>query len=265
MHHVPEPTQLPPTLEESPWFRIQEDRPGLNLITEPYVDEFLRANLWLIRGENQAVLLDSGLGIVPLRPLLLQLLGAECAVVLSHGHLDHAGAAHEFAERWGHPADEILDERRLSLLTAEHCAAMGLARSELGDAGDWLLSRLPRPDYDPREYRQPPAPLTRRLTDGERIDLGGTVLEVLHLPGHTPGSLALYDRERQELYSGDVVYDDALLDSLPESDPAAYRSSLERLRALPIARVLPGHGPSFDASRLHEIIDDYLRSVDGPR
>ncbi|WP_449281619.1 MBL fold metallo-hydrolase [Leucobacter sp.] len=248
---------LPPVTGIASWYRTEEERPGLIRITERFVDEFLQANLWLVRGEERAILVDCGLGIVPLLPLVRRLAGGDCPVVLSHGHLDHAGAAHEFAERWGHGADDPRTERRLSLLTAEHRGDLGLPKDGIDGAGDWLLSGIPRPGYDPRAYRQRAAPLTRRLRDGERIDLGGTVLEVLHLPGHTPGSLALYDRDRGELYSGDVVYDDVLLDSLPESDPPAYERSLRRLRGIPVERVLPGHGATFGRTRLHEIIDAY--------
>ncbi|MGD9606470.1 MAG: MBL fold metallo-hydrolase [Leucobacter sp.] len=250
-----------PVVGSDRWYRVESDRPGLELITEPYVDKFLRANLWLIRGETASVLIDCGMGIVPIAPVLHSLTGAACPVILTHGHLDHAGAAHEFAERWGHADDEVLDTRRISLLASEHAAALGLSGDELEGVGEWMLSARPDPEYDPRDYRQPGSPLTRRLADGERIDLGGTVLEVLHLPGHTPGSLALYDRERAELYSGDVIYDGELLDSLPESDIGVYRRSLTRLRELPVHRVLPGHGSAFGQDHLHRIIDDYLMST----
>lgn len=253
----PEPAPLP-VVGRADWYRVEVDRPGLTLITEPHVDDFLRANLWLVCGEKAAVLVDCGLGVVPIAPLVHRLAGAECPVILTHGHLDHAGSAHEFAERWGNPGDDFESDQRISLLTAEHGEALGLAEGELAGAGEWLLSARPDASCDPREYRRLAAPLTRRLADGELIDLGGTVLEVLHLPGHTPGSVALYDRARAELYSGDVVYDDALLDSLPESDVADYRRSLLRLRALRIERILPGHGAPFGSDRLHRIIDDYL-------
>lgn len=268
---LPLPTPLPGGAD---WYRVEAVHDGLTLITEPFVDEFLRANLWLVRGDHQTLLIDAGLGVAPLRPLVSALLGAdgsdgsdgsdetagaaECAVVLTHGHLDHAGAAHEFAERWGHPADEVVEDRAISLLAAEHAAALGMPPEELEVDGDWLLSRRPDAGFDPRAYRQPAAPLTRRLADGERLDLGGTALEVLSLPGHTPGSIALYDADRRELFSGDVVYDDELLDSLPESDPAAYRRSLLRLRELPVELVHPGHGPDFGGERLVELIDAYL-------
>jgi glyoxylase-like metal-dependent hydrolase (beta-lactamase superfamily II) len=86
-----------------------------------------------------------------------------------------------------------------------------------------------------------------------------TVLSGPALPGHSPGSIALFDPADGTLFSGDAVYEDALLDKIAGSDPAQYRTSLGRLRDLPVRVVRPGHGPSFGQRRLHAIIDRYLR------
>jgi len=95
--------------------------------------------------------------------------------------------------------------------------------------------------------------------DGDTVDLGDRSLTVLHLPGHTPGSIALFDPADGTLFSGDVVYDDdVLLDSLTGSDPAQYACSLRRLRELPVTVTHAGHDASFGRDRLHHLIDTYL-------
>jgi glyoxylase-like metal-dependent hydrolase (beta-lactamase superfamily II) len=123
-----------------------------------------------------------------------------------------------------------------------------------------LLNALPHADYQPAAYRLKPAPVTRALTDGDVVDLGDRTLTVLHLPGHSPGSIALFDPADGTLFSGDVVYDGGLLDSLNGSDPEAYARSLRRLRELPARVTHSGHGPSFDRDGLHRLIDNYLQS-----
>lgn len=265
MHNDDTPVTPPaPLAAGETWFKVKRYRAGLHLVTEPYVGNFLRANLWLVSGTHSSLLIDCGLGIVPLAPTIAALTGNMCPVVLSHGHLDHAGAAHEFSEVWGHQADEVRADRALSLLSADHAAGLGLSDVSVssGDSDStWLLSRIPAAGWDPRGYRQRAATLTRHLGEGDTIELGGTELRVLHLPGHTPGSIALYDEDREELFSGDVVYDDELLDTLPESDIIAYRRSLQRLRSLQVQRVFPGHDAPFDGVRLHEIIDRYLEQT----
>jgi len=65
-------------------------------------------------------------------------------------------------------------------------------------------------------------------------------------------------------FGGDAIYDAELLDDIPGSDKAAYRRTMERLKTLPVRIGHGGHGPSFDASRMREIIEEYLASPTGP-
>ncbi len=120
---------------------------------------------------------------------------------------------------------------------------------------------MPYPNYDPWAYRVEPAILTRQLEAGERIELGGHTLKVLHLPGHTPGSIALLEERTGVLYSGDVVYDGYLVDDLPESDAASYQRSMEYLAQLDVSVVHPGLGRSFAKARLHQLAHAYLRGA----
>lgn len=120
-----------------------------------------------------------------------------------------------------------------------------------------LLDAAPDAEFDVRRFTTRPAPATG-LSDGDLIDLGDRRLEVLHLPGHTPGSIALFDAERDALFSGDIVYDAPLLDELPGSDVPAYVASMRRLAGMRIGVVYPGHEEPFGADRLGEIIDAYL-------
>ena len=94
------------------------------------------------------------------------------------------------------------------------------------------------------------------------IDLGNRCFEVLHLPGHSPGSIGLWEASTGTLFSGDAAYDGALLDTLPESDITAYIASMKRLRALPVTVVHGGHEPSFGRERLRQLADDYLAEND---
>ena len=109
------------------------------------------------------------------------------------------------------------------------------------------------------------AKASRLIDEGDVVDLGDRHFEVLHLPGHSPGSIALWEPRTATLFAGDVVYDGALYDQLYHSDPAAYRTSLERLRALPVETVHGGHFESFGRPRMIELIDRYLGAAADPR
>ena len=123
---------------------------------------------------------------------------------------------------------------------------------------DVLLDAVPDPSYDVAAYHLRPVDVTRSLEDGDLIDLGDRVLRVLHLPGHSPGSICLYDEAGRTLFSGDVVYDGGLLDDIDGSDRTDYLASMARLLELDVDLVHPGHGPSFDGDRLVTIANDYV-------
>lgn len=239
------------------WFRFTVVDERTTLIDEPHVRGLLRANLWHRRGRDRDLLVDCGLGVTALAPLLAERFGREPVLVLTHAHLDHMGSAHEFGQVWAHPLEPVDDPIPGSLYGPALAARMGL----VDPLPPVLLTARPHGDYDLDTYRVRPVTPTRSLVDGDLLDLGDHTLTVLHLPGHSPGSIALFDESDGTLFSGDVVYDDVLLDCLPGSDKHQYVRSLRRLRALPVRLVRPGHDHSFGRERLRHLIDAYLRSA----
>jgi glyoxylase-like metal-dependent hydrolase (beta-lactamase superfamily II) len=77
-----------------------------------------------------------------------------------------------------------------------------------------------------------PYSITARVSDGDVINLGGRELEVLHIPGHTDDSIALIDVTAGLLWTGDTFYEGPIWLFFPETDLAAYETSLARLAAL---------------------------------
>ena len=169
--------------------------------------------------------------------------------VASHTHFDHIGCHHEFSERAVH-ADE-----------AELMASPG-RREVLIDpyVTDDIFTALPPGDYSSERYAVVPAPATRILADGDLIDLGNRHFEVLHTPGHSPGSIMLFERETGVLISGDTVYDGPLIDDAYHSDIERYVESMRRILDLPVRVVHGGHFPSFDGKRYRELIREFLDS-----
>ncbi|MFY1687696.1 MBL fold metallo-hydrolase [Plantactinospora sp. WMMB782] len=242
------------------WYTRTEVDDDVVRISEPHVDELLSANLWWLRGNDRDIVVDAGLGVVALRDAIPAMFERDPMVLLTHAHLDHVGGAAEFADRAAHRAEAELLAAGVpaSLYGAELFDKLGIDAAGEPVPG-LMIDVLPVPDYDPTSYRVEPVPLSRTLDDGDRIDVGGRVLTVLHLPGHTPGSIALLEERTGALYSGDVVYEGALIDDLPNSDVAAYRRSMEFLADLDVSVVHPGHGNSFDRARLRQLAENYLR------
>lgn len=139
------------------------------------------------------------------------------AVVLTHGHPDHFGAAAVLIDRfriplWIHEADE----KAMRSANGRSLAAM-------------FAVELP-----------PPA--GRLLVDGDLLSLDGLELRVIHTPGHSRGSISLYGGSL--LFSGDTLFKgDVGRTDLPGGDEEEMRRSLDKISKLPPNTViLPGHG-----------------------
>jgi glyoxylase-like metal-dependent hydrolase (beta-lactamase superfamily II) len=94
------------------------------------------------------------------------------------------------------------------------------------------------------------------------VDLGDRSFEVLHVPGHTVGSICLWEAATGVVLTGDTLYVD---DRLGFDDPADGAVSLQRLRSLPVGRALGGHGSTFDGERFLAVIDRTLDELEGER
>ncbi|MBM3303880.1 MAG: MBL fold metallo-hydrolase [Candidatus Aenigmarchaeota archaeon] len=88
-----------------------------------------------------------------------------------------------------------------------------------------------------------PRSVDAKLKDGDRLSIGGYNFQVLHTPGHTPGSICLYDASKKILISGDIIFADGIgrID-VPGGDPDAMQVSLDALAKLKVDKILPGHG-----------------------
>jgi glyoxylase-like metal-dependent hydrolase (beta-lactamase superfamily II) len=235
---------------------------GVVQVTEPHVAPLLRSNIWMVGGRSRDLVIDAGLGLVPLRPFLTDDLSRQMVLFASHAHRDHIGAAHEFTDICAHPleAADIAEARDNISLDVEDWP-FGLLQSfeQKGyQCRCGMLSAVPFKGFRPADEHLKPARVSRLVDEGDEIDLGDRCYEVLHLPGHSPGSIGLIHRASGALFAGDAVYDGPLLYDIEGSDRQAYRSTMERLLQLPIELVYPGHGAPFGRTRLHEIAKHYL-------
>lgn len=243
------------------WFEFQSIDDDITLIWEPHVVPLIRCNLWHVRGRDRDLLIDTGLGMASLKQAARDLFAKPLAAVATHVHYDHVGGLHEFADRIIHRAEaaKAAAGNSASLYGGgKEDALLESIRAAGYDVPPQLFTGLPAIDYDPQAYRVKPAPATRVVEEGDVIDVGDRRFEILHLPGHSPGSIGLWEAATGVLFSGDAIYDGPLLDELPGSDIPVYVATMKRLRDLPVSVVHAGHDPSFGRERLRELCDAYL-------
>jgi glyoxylase-like metal-dependent hydrolase (beta-lactamase superfamily II) len=244
------------------WFERTRVDDDITLLWEPHVDPLLRCNIWHVRGRDKDMLVDTGMGICSLREAARDLLEKNVIAIATHSHYDHTGGMHEFDVRVIHRCEEQgLTQPSLkgSLRAKDFDAGF---RNYLAQVGyplkEELITAYPHADYDPSEFRTLPAAPTWLVDEGDVIDLGNRAFEVLHLPGHSPGSIGLWEKATGTLFSGDAIYDGPLLDGLDDSDIADYIKTMDRLKTLAVRVVHAGHDPSFDKARMIELADAYL-------
>ena len=245
------------------WFETSRVDEATTLITEPHVIALMRCNIWHVRGRDHDLLVDTGMGLASVAGELAGLIGKPVIAVATHGHDDHIGGHHEFCDVRAHRLEAELLRcpplRSLSPRQAwgeEEVAALERAGYDMREP----LFVTARPaGFDAGSFRQQPCPQVTEIGEGDVIDLGDRAFEVLHLPGHSPGSIGLRDSPAGILFSGDAIYDGPLLDELGDSSTGQYCVTMERLMSLPVTVVHAGHDPSFGRDRLRQLAAAYLQ------
>jgi glyoxylase-like metal-dependent hydrolase (beta-lactamase superfamily II) len=251
------------------WFELRRFDDDVTLIFEPYVVPFLRCNIWHVRGRDRDLVIDTGLGVASLREFARDILDRPVAAVATHVHIDHIGNHHEFEECLVHSreADGLARPKGEHTLAGSDFDPTNVATLLVPPIDGYemvgpMLTALPAADFDMPSFRIRPAKVTRIVEEGDIVDLGDRSFEVLHLPGHSPGSIGLWEARTEILFSGDAVYDGPLVDNLHHSNVADYVRTMLRLRELPARIIHAGHEPSFGRERLMELADAYLKSAE---
>ena len=152
-------------------------------------------------------------------------------IINTHLHIDHVVANSALSEMYGvevmaHEGDKFLGDR-----LQEQARQFGLP------------------------FRMENAGVTRHLNDGEKIKIGSGELQVIHLPGHSPGGIGLYDPKDGFVITGDSLFDGSIgRTDLPGGNMARLLESVKkRLYILPDSTIVyPGHGPATTIGREKE-------------
>lgn len=134
--------------------------------------------MYLLAGVREAVLLDTGMGAIPLKQICEELTDLPITVILTHGHVDHIGGSGMFEQVYLHKADKELYQLHKK---------EGMRKS-----------------YSQEDHLLPVKEEVLLLEGTESFDLGGRTLRIVETPGHSVGSVCILDEERRRLYVGDT-------------------------------------------------------------
>jgi len=189
------------------------------------------SNVYLFRDGKEGVIIDTGTGIYWHRYFEVferegYLDDLEKVTILNtHEHFDHTGGNRKFRE--------LLEKRSIEVKFAAHRLTADVI--EKGD--DYVILSYA---YGRRFI---PHMVNIKLNDGDIIEVGGKKLEVIHTPGHTAGSICLYEPGEKIIFTGDTLFKGTVgRTDLPTGSVEELIESLNKLRHLDVYIALPGHG-----------------------
>lgn len=207
------------------WFTTEKIAADTYAISEYRHPE--ETHCYLLCGSERCLLIDTGLGVGNIAEETARLTDKPIIAAATHIHWDHIGGHKYFKDFFAH-------KNELEWLNGSFPLPVAAVRKMLSKGN------LPE-DFDLDGYTLFQGAPSILLTDGDKIELGGRTVTVLHTPGHSPGHMCFWEADRGFLYTGDLVYKGVLYANYPSTDPEAYLASLEKIAALPVKSVLPGH------------------------
>ncbi len=219
------------------------------------IDEFGTDIMYLVIGQEKAMLVDTGAGLGELKKTVETLTDKPVFVVNTHGHMDHAMGNREFGKAYMHEKDWNLVQK--AYMTEERWRK-------------FCLKTMKESYYAGPDLSEKPLSLPQELIPvkaGDKFDLGGMVYEVLEVPGHTPGSIVLLDSENRILIAGDAVVSTPILifDDYSTNVEEYHRALLDlKKREDEFDLILPGHFLRPISKRyLHDLIKCAENIMDG--
>ncbi|MDE6995669.1 MAG: MBL fold metallo-hydrolase [Lachnospiraceae bacterium] len=157
------------------------------------INEFGLTAMYLLVGDESALLIDTGCGACDLKGLVARLTDKSYRVVLTHGHLDHAGGIGAFDEVY-------LGEGDFEMAADIDTEELRNYLDTLGNMGGYDVY-----DYT-RDNVQKPTKLPNMIGihDGDRFELGNRSVLAIEVPGHTKGGICFLDEKTQIMFSGDA-------------------------------------------------------------
>lgn len=213
-----------------------------------HANEGLNANIGLVVTPAGALLIDSGASFQGARQIhaaVRQVTTQPVKWVINTGGQDHRWLGNGYFIAQG--AEVIAHAHARADMQARGGDHLASLKTELKEKLDGTVPTLP----------------TRWLAGSdERLDLGGTVVEVKHRDGaHTPGDVMVWLPQQRVVFSGDIVYVDRLLGVIPVSHTGRWLQSFAALEALQPARIVPGHGEVCELPQARAQTRDYLQAL----
>ncbi|MFF5397667.1 MBL fold metallo-hydrolase [Peribacillus butanolivorans] len=231
-----------------PWFTVQELDSKTFAISE--YGHWEKVHSFLLLGENQAALIDTGLGIDTIKRITDQLTDLPIIVLTTHVHADHIGSHGDFDTIYVHndDADWLIN------------GIKGLSLKQIRKDMSRDIT-IPVPElFNPFTYKPYQGHPDKLLSDGDTIDIGNRILGIFHTPGHSPGHISILDYKTGYLFTGDLLYAETPIYAFyPSTDPVDLVNSLKKIAKIKgVSKIYGGHN---QLGLEPKIFDEVLEAV----
>jgi len=181
------------------------------------------SNIFVIVGDNSTII-DCGTGLhsTYVEDKIKEIINPAKIknIILTHEHYDHCGGIKKIYKFTNSKPKIYAHEKATDKI----------------ESGDSNFARM-------LGGEMPKMPVDVKLKEGDELKIGDDGFKVLHTPGHTPGCICLYNKKSKTLFSGDTVFANGSFGryDFPGGDASQLRKSIERLSALDVANLYPGH------------------------
>ncbi|NKB62551.1 MAG: MBL fold metallo-hydrolase [Gammaproteobacteria bacterium] len=228
------------------WYDTTPFPNNVTRVYEKYIDQYWSGNIWVIEGSEASLVVDTGSGIVSPIPTIKAIVKTPLIAAASCYYYDHAGGLSYFDRQCIHS----LDAKAIS------DASNDMGARNLNKFAKFTA--LPHSDFKLSSYQPKSTSSSELLEDGFMFELGNRSIEVLHVPGRTPGSLVFWEEKTGYLFGGETLFIDPYQNDFPPEDVQSYEDSLRHLSHFPVSTIFGGHFEPFSRMELIDLVESEI-------
>ncbi len=215
------------------WFSVTQLQTNVYALAE--FSHWEQVVSYLVLDKTQAFLIDTGMGYASIRKCIANITNLPVTVLLTHSHWDHIGDIQDFKNIQLFNNTFEIDNLKKGFSSEK---IEELCKKELFSNG-----------FVPKKYVVEGTESIKLFTDSEIIQSNSFSIQVIHTPGHTPGSVCFYIKELHSIFTGDTLYPGPIYVQLEESNLQDYTKSIAKLHTLldKNVSIFPGHNKTLSS------------------